>query len=182
MPVKTAELVGKVLTDLETGLRYKLDPSPQDVKQGILQYYPEIYSAEWAYLRFEGKVYAINPAYMDWDDNKEEWNPNEMGEWPFGNKLSEEEKMVREALSVLTLLDYYLDDEIEWMDRIEEQENEEPEDDDSDDDYDPFSDDEGYDTSPEVDYEQFDFWALGKCSLLWRIGLYKDDGDGWWTL
>ena len=105
------------------------------------------------------------------------------GEWPFGNELSEEERITRGALRELQLLDYYLEDEIKWMDRMEAEENAESEEEESDDDdYDSTSEDEGYITSPEVDFEQFDFWALGKCSLLWRIGLYKDEGDGWWTL
>ena len=109
MPVKTAELVDGVLTNLETGLRYMLDPSPQDVKQGILQYYPEIHGTEWAYLKLEGKMYAINPAYIDWDDEIEEWNSNEMGRWPFGNHLSEEEQIIEDALDILFRLECDLD-------------------------------------------------------------------------
>ena len=42
--------------------------------------------------------------------------------------------------------------------------------------------DEGYNTSPEVDFEQFDYWALGLNSHLWRIDLYKESNDGFWTL
>ena len=38
------------------------------------------------------------------------------------------------------------------------------------------------DTSPEVDFEQFDYWALGLNSHLWRINLYKECNDGFWTL
>ena len=47
---------------------------------------------------------------------------------------------------------------LEWMDRMEDDENEES-DDDSDDDF--VTEDEGYNTSPEVDFDQFDYWALG---------------------
>ena len=47
---------------------------------------------------------------------------------------------------------------------------------------DDVSEDEGYNTSPEVDFEQFDYWALGLNSHLWRIDLYKEGNDGFWTL
>ena len=60
-----------------------LEPSAQDLEKGILQYYPEIHGEEWAYLKSEGKVYAINMAYIDWDSDIEELNANEMGQWPF---------------------------------------------------------------------------------------------------
>ena len=109
-----------------------------------------------------------------------EWCPAEMGQWPFGNRLTEEESFNREVEDVLFKLEYYLDAEIEWMDAMEDLENEEPEDDDSD--IDDESEDEGYNTSPEVDFEQFDYWALGLNSHLWRIDLYKEGQDGFWTL
>ena len=69
--------------------------------------------------------------------------------------------------------------ELEWMDRMEDEENEES-DDDSDDDF--VTEDEGYNTSPEVDFDQYDYWALGLNSFLWRIDLYKEGQDGFWTL
>ena len=109
-----------------------------------------------------------------------EWCPVEMGQWPFGNRLTEEELFNREVEDVLFKLEYYLDAKIEWMDAMEDLENEVPEDDDSDDD--ASSEDEGYNTSPEVDFEQFDYWALGLNSFLWRIDLYKEGQDGFWTL
>ena len=112
-----------------------------------------------------------------------EWCPVEMGQWPFGNQLSEEEVFLNEVEEVLFSLESYLDNEIEWMDALEDLENEvaEDADDDSDDD-DASSEDEGYNTSPEVDFEQFDYWALGLNSFLWRIDLYKEGQDGFWTL
>ena len=109
-----------------------------------------------------------------------EWCPVEMGQWPFGNRLTEEELFNREVEDVLFKLEYYLDAEIEWMDAMEDLENEVPEDDDSDED--ASSEDEGYNTSPEVDFEQFDYWALGLNNHLWRIDLYKVGQDGFWTL
>ena len=72
-------------------------------------------------------------------------------------------------------LECYLEAELEWMDSLEENAE-------SDDDYDFITEDEGYNTSPEVDFVQFDYWALGLNSFLWRIDLYKEDQDGFWTL
>ena len=63
------------------------------------------------------------------------------------------------------------------MDQMENEENE-MDDIDDDSDYDDISEDEGYSTSPEVDFDQYDFWALGLNSHIWRIGLYKDGNDG----
>ena len=111
----------------------------------------------------------------------EEWCQNEMGQWPFGNKLTEEEVFDREVEDVLFGLECYLEVELEWMDMMEDLENEEPDDDD-DSDVDASSEDEGYNTSPEVDFDVFDFWALGLNSFLWRIDLYKEGQDGFWTL
>ena len=101
-----------------------------------------------------------------------------MGQWPFGNQLSEEEVFLKEVDDVLFYLDSYLESELEWMDALEDLENEEPEDED----LDETSDDEGYDTSPEVDFELLDFWALGLNVFLLRIDLYKEGEDGYWTL
>ena len=65
------------------------------------------------------------------------------------------------------------------MDALEDLENEAPpEDVDSDVD----SEDEGYQTSPEVDFNVLDYWALGLNNFLWRIDLYKEGEDGLWTL
>ena len=44
------------------------------------------------------------------------------------------------------------------------------------------TEDEGYETSPEVDFFSRDYWALGLCNWLFRIDLYKDTKDGFWTL
>ena len=104
-----------------------------------------------------------------------------MGQWPFGNQLLEEEVFLNEVEEVLFSLESYLDNEIEWMDALEDLENEVPEDVDSDDDEET-SEDEGYNTSPEVDFELLDYWALGLNSFLWRIDLYKEGQDGFWTL
>ena len=102
--------------------------------------------------------------------------PSGDGPIPFGNRLSDEKIFAREVDDVLCSLESYLDAEIEWMDMMEDEENEESDDDDSD--VDVSSEDEGYNTSPEVDFDVFDFWALGLNSFLWRIDLYKEGQDG----
>ena len=71
----------------------------------------------------------------------------------------------------MELLDLHLDYEIEEMDLIEAQENEEYDDDDDDDDYDFLSEDEGYETTDEVDFEARDFWVFGLNPVLGRIEL-----------
>ena len=83
---------------------------------------------------------------------------------------------------ILFSLESFLDNEIEWMDALEDLENEVAEDADDSDDDDVTSEDEGYNTSPEVDFELLDYWALGLNSFLWRIDLHKEGQDGFWTL
>ena len=88
----------------------------------------------------------------------------------------------REVDDVLFDLECYLEAELEWMDSMGDEADAESDDDDSDDDYDSTTEDEGYNTSPEVDFDQNDYWALGLNSFLWRIDLYKEGEDGFWTL
>ena len=176
----TAILCGDVLRDVATGQQYKLHPTEEDLQNGIWEYHPQADGARWHYVIREGVKYAVNGCFLDWDGDMVEWCPVEMGEWPFGNRLSDEEVLVNEVEDVLFSLESYLDAEIEWMDMLEDLENEEPDDDDSD--VDASSEDEGYNTSPEVDFDVFEFWALGLNSFLWRIDLYKEGQDGFWTL
>ena len=172
----TAILCGEILKDVATGQQYKLHPTEQDLQDGIWEYHPQADGENWHYVIKEGVKYAVNGCFLDWEGDMVELCPVEMGQWPFGNRLTEEELFNREVEDVLFKLEYYLDAEIEWMDAMEDLENEEPEDDDSD--IDDVSEDEGYNTSPEVDFEQFDYWALGLNSHLWRIDLYKEGQDG----
>ena len=179
----TAVLRGDVLKDVATGQQYKLHPSAQDLQEGIWQYHPQADGGNWNYVIRDGITYAVNELFIDWDDNDMSvWNPNEMGQWPFGNQLSEDEVLLKDIDDVLFYLDSYLEAELEWMDRMEDEENEDSDAFDDDSDIDDVSEDEGYNTSPEVDFEQFDYWALGLNSHLWRIDLYKESNDGFWTL
>ena len=178
----TAELTGDVLKDVATGQQYKLHPSAQDLQEGIWQYHPQADGGQWNYVIRDGITYAVNELFIDWDDNDMSvWNPNDMGQWPFGNQLSDEEVLLNAIDDVLFSLDSYLENELEWMDRLEDEENE-ASDIDDDSDIDVVSEDEGYNTSPEVDFDLFDYWALGLNSHLWGINLYKDSEDGFWTL
>ena len=146
------------------------------MQRGIWEYNSEADGDRWHYVILEGITYAINGCYVDWDQEVEEWSLNEIGQWPFGNRLSEAELFLREVDDVLFDLECYLEAELEWMDRIGDEANAESDDDeDSDDDYDSttedegYSDydydstteDEGYSTSPEVDFDKNDYWALG---------------------
>ena len=178
----TAELTGDVLKDVATGQQYKLHPSAQDLQEGIWQYHPQADGGQWNYVIRDGITYAVNELFIDWDDNDMSvWNPTDMGQWPFGNQLSDEEVLLNAIDDVLFSLDSYLENELEWMDRLEDEENE-ASDIDDDSDIDVVSEDEGYNTSPEVDFDLFDYWALGLNSHLWRINLYTDSEDGFWTL
>ena len=91
----------------------------------------------------------------------------------FWQQAHREEVLIREVEDVLFGLECYLEAELEWMDSL---------DDDAESDDDPTTEDEGYNTSPEVDFDQYDYWALGLNSFLWRIDLYKEGQDGFWTL
>ena len=178
----TAELRGDVLRDVATGQQYMLHPSDQDLQAGIWQYHPQADGGNWNYVIKAGTTYAVNELFVDWDNTDiPVWNPHEMGQWPFGNQLTDEEVLLEEVDDVLFYLDSFLEAELEYMDRIEDEENEESDfEDDSD--FGDISEDEGYNTSPEVDFDMFDYWALGLNSHLWRIALYKDCDDGFWTL
>ena len=169
--------------DISTGQRYMLHPTEQDLASGVWEYDENLDGARWHYIILDGITYAISGAYIDWDQEVEEWNCQEMGQWPFGNTLSKKEQLLNEVDDVLFLLECYLDAEIEWMDNIEDQENGLYDNDDDDySDYDSTTEDEGYDTSPEVDFDQYDFWVFQLNPILMRIRLYREDEDEWWTL
>ena len=178
-----AILNGNVLQDVATGQLFKLHSTEEEMQRGIWEYNSDADGARWHYVITEGITYAINCCYIDWDDEDvQEWSPNEMGQWPFGNRLTEAEVFMREVDDVLFDLDCYLESEWEWMDALEDLENEVAEDADYSDDDAVTSEDKGYSTSPEVDFEQYDYSALGLNSFLWRVDLYKEGEDGFWTL
>ena len=152
---RTAVLSGDVLKDVATGQLFMLHPTEEDMQRGVWEYSPEADGGRWHYIVVEGVTYAVNGCFLDWESDIEEWCQEEMGQWPFGNRLSEEEVFDREVEDVLFSLES-----------------------DNDSDVDVSSEDEGYNTSPEVDFDVFDFWALGLNSFLWRIDLYKEGRMG----
>ena len=108
-----AVLSGDVLRDVATGQQYMLHPTEEDIQRGVWEYHPEADGRRWHYIEIEGVTYAVNGCYLDWESDMKEWCPVEMGQWPFGNRLSEEEMFDREVEDVLFSLESYLEAEIE---------------------------------------------------------------------
>ena len=166
----TAVLMGDLLKDVATRQLFMLHPTEEDMQRGVWEYNPEADGGRWHYIVVEGVTYVVNGCYLDWEGDIEEWCQDEMGQWPFGNRLTEEEVFNREVEDVLFSLESYLEAELEWMDMMEDEENEES-DDDSDVDV----------VSEEVDFDLFDFWALGLDSFFYGGLIYIRRGR-FWTL
>ena len=177
----SAILRGDVLQDMATGQKFMLHPTDADRQKGIWEYNEEADGHRWHYIIVNEVTYALNGCYPDWEEEMEEWCQETMDQWPFGNRLSEKELFIGEVDDVLFGLECHLEAELDWIDQMENEEDE-LDDIDDDSDYDDMSEDEGCNTSPEVDFDQFDYWALGLNSHIWRIELYKDCNDGFWTL
>ena len=156
-----------ILTDVETGKQYMLQPSVEELEDGIIQFVPEFHAHLWDYVMYDGQLYSNHPELVDWDQEVEEWEESVMGQWPFGTQLSVEQKLINEALDCLDSLDSYLQLEECEMDQIEAQEKA---DDDDDDDVDLVSEDEGYGTEDDDDIEM-DQWNFGIAPMLWHIQL-----------
>ena len=157
-----------ILTDVETGKQYMLQPSVEEIEDGIIQFVPELHAHLWGYVMYDGQLYSNHPDLVDWDQGVEEWKESVMGQWPFGTQLSVKQKLVNEALDCLDSLDSYLQFE-EWeMNQIEAQE--EADEDDDDEDVDLVSEDEGYDTEDDDDIDM-DQWNFGIAPMLWHIQL-----------
>ena len=145
----TAELTGMCLKDVPQANSISCTLLHKTFKKGYGSIIPRQMRTVELIIR-DGITYAINELFVDWDDNDMlVWNPNDMGQWPFGNQLSDEEVLMNTIDDVLFSLDSYLENELEWMDRLEDEENE-ASDIDDDSDIDVVSEDEGYNTSPEV--------------------------------
>ena len=154
---------------IETGHQYMIQPSVQELENGIIQYVPELHAHLWDYILCNGQLYSNHPDLVDWDQGVEEGKESIMGQWPFGTQLSIDQKLINEALDYLDSLDSYLQFE-EWeMDQIEAQE-EADDDDDDDNDVDLVSEDEGYDTEDDDDID-VDQWNFGIAPMLWHIQL-----------
>ena len=159
--------MNNILTDVETGHQYMIQPSAQELEDGIIQYVPELHAHLWHYILCDGQLYSNHPDLDDWDQGVEEWKESIMHQWPFGTQLSIDQKLMNEALDCLDSLDSYLQFE-EWeMDQIEAQEEA---DDDDDNDVYLVSEDEGYDTEDDDDIDM-DQWNFGIAPMLWHIQL-----------
>ena len=159
--------MNNILTDVETGTQYMIQPSVEELEDGIIQFVPELHAHLWDYIMCDGQRYSNHPDLVDWDQGVEEWKESVMGQWPFGIQLSVEQKLINEALDCLDSLDSYLQFEECEMDQIEAQEADE---DDDDEDVDLVSEDEGYDTEDDDDIE-VDQWNFGIAPMLWHIQL-----------
>ena len=159
--------MNSILIDDETGHQYMLQPSVQELESGIIQYVPELHAHLWNYILVNGQLYSNHPDLIDWDQGVEEWKEHIMGQWAFGTQLSADQKLIKEALDCLDSLDSYLQFEELEMDQIETQEQD---DDDDDDDVDIVSEDEGYDTEDDYEYD-VDLWNFGTGPVLWHIQL-----------
>ena len=119
----SAVLRGDVLQDMATGQEYMLHPTEADRDRGIWEYNEEADGHKWHYIIIDEVTYAL-PWYLDWEEEIVEWCQVTMGQWPFGNRLSEEEVFHREVDHILFDLDSHLEAELDWMDQMENEENE----------------------------------------------------------
>ena len=100
--------MNKILSNSITGRHYMLQPGPQELERGILKYDPDLHVHLWTYVTVEGQIYTNNPELVDWDSGIDEWKEEVMGQWPFGNPPSEDQRILREALDCLDFLDSHL--------------------------------------------------------------------------
>ena len=154
-----------ILTNVETGHQYIIQPSVQELESGIIQYVPELHAYLWDYILCNGQLYSNLPDLVDWDQGVEEWKKSIMSQWPSGTQLSTDQKLINEALDCLDSLDSYLQFE-EWeMEQIEAQEEVDDDDDDDDD------DNEVDVVSEDDDDDEVDQWNFGITPMLWHIQL-----------
>ena len=62
-----------ILTDVETGHQYMIQPSVQELESGIIQYVPELHAHLWNYILCNGQLYSNHPDLVDWDQGVEAW-------------------------------------------------------------------------------------------------------------
>ena len=94
-----------VLVNEKTGQQYMLDLRPQDLQRGVIQHVPELHSHLWDFVTANGhtangQTYSNNPELVDWDQGVEEGQESLTGQWPFGNKPSDEQLALQEAIDL----------------------------------------------------------------------------------
>ena len=65
--------MNNILTDVETGHQYKIQPSVQELENGIIQYVPELHAHLWDYIMCNDQLYSNHPDLIDWDQGVKEW-------------------------------------------------------------------------------------------------------------
>ena len=65
----TAILSGEILKDVATDQQYKLNPSEQDLQEGLWEYHPQADGGNWHFIIKDGIKYAVNEFYIDWDED-----------------------------------------------------------------------------------------------------------------
>ena len=68
-----------ILVDDTTGLRYKLNPAEEELKESIIQYAPIKDANLWSYVTINSITYTKCPHLVDWDEDVQEWDIPNMG-------------------------------------------------------------------------------------------------------
>ena len=61
-----------MLVDEATGLKYKLQPSIEELEAGMIAYDPVQHGHLWAYITVDSVTYTNQPDLVDWDSDVEE--------------------------------------------------------------------------------------------------------------
>ena len=56
----------------------------------------------------DGQLYSTHPDLIDWNQGVEEWKEDIMGQWLFGIQPTVDQRLLKEELGCLDLLDSYL--------------------------------------------------------------------------
>ena len=95
------------MTDEAAGLVYTVQPSLQDIQNGVILFDPSQHSQLWAYVTIGGNTFTNQPDLADLDLDILEWDEHSMGVWPFGTPIPDEVKELRGALASLEELDSF---------------------------------------------------------------------------
>ena len=102
------------MDDEATGLHYMLEPSPWDLARGVIPYNPELHSNLWTYVTIGNITYTNIPELVDWDESIMEWEELSIEQWPFGNPIPEDERIMKDMVVCFCDLDFFLENE-EWV-------------------------------------------------------------------
>ena len=74
--------MNNILTDVETSNQYMIQPSVQELEDGIIQYDPEPHAHLWDYIMCDGQLYFNHPDLVDWDQG---WRNGRRVLWASGH-------------------------------------------------------------------------------------------------